>query len=122
LQLRKWEERKERASFPSAKFFGKFDFCGRISYIATKKRMQKENIIVMEFINGQELRKLATSDQLSASRVIDIATQIAEGLKAAHAKGITHRDIKSGNIMVTDSGQVKISRTKRRTQQGGATI
>jgi serine/threonine protein kinase len=48
------------------------------------------------------------SDQLSVTSVIDIASQIASGLQAAHAKGVTHRDIKSSNIMVTESSQVKI--------------
>ncbi len=64
--------------------------------------------IVMEFIEGEELKKKVASGQLSVDWVINIATQIAEGLKAAHTKGITHRDIKSSNIMVTESGQVKI--------------
>ncbi|MCA9734362.1 protein kinase, partial [candidate division KSB1 bacterium] len=60
----------------------------------------------MEYIDGQELKNLAKVANLR--KVLDYATQIAEGLKAAHAKGITHRDIKSSNIMLTESGQVKI--------------
>ncbi|RIK73809.1 hypothetical protein DCC62_16585 [candidate division KSB1 bacterium] len=68
-----------------------------------------EMFIVMEFIEGQELRKLLIdNDQLSIDNCLSYAIQIAEGLKAAHAKGIIHRDIKSGNLMVTESGQVKI--------------
>ena len=65
--------------------------------------------IVMEFIDGEELKKKVIREQLSVNCVIDIAAQIAEGLKAAHTQGITHRDIKSSNIMVTESGQVKIT-------------
>ncbi len=63
----------------------------------------------MEFVDGQELRKLLIDNyQLAIDNVLAYATQIAEGLKAAHAKGITHRDIKSSNIMVTENGQAKI--------------
>jgi tRNA A-37 threonylcarbamoyl transferase component Bud32/tetratricopeptide (TPR) repeat protein len=69
--------------------------------------------IVMEFIDGEEFRKIVGADgrpPLQINRIINIATQIAEGLKAAHAKGITHRDIKSSNIMVIprERDQVKI--------------
>ena len=68
-----------------------------------------EMFIAMEYIEGKELKQLITvNDQLTIANCFTYATQIAEGLKAAHAKGITHRDIKSGNLMVTDSGQVKI--------------
>ncbi len=72
-----------------------------------------ELFIVMEFIEGEELRKWVETfgpnvSTLPIDQIINIATQITEGLKAAHAKGITHRDIKSSNIMVTESGQVKI--------------
>ncbi len=61
--------------------------------------------LVMEYIEGKELKQLSIDNyQLS----IDYATQIAEGLQAAHNKGIVHRDIKSSNIMVSDDGKVKI--------------
>jgi len=79
-----------------------------IATIYAIEEVDGEMFIVMEFIDGQELKKKVISDQLSVNSVIDIAAQIAEGLKAAHAKGITHRDIKSSNIMLTESGQVKI--------------
>jgi non-specific serine/threonine protein kinase len=68
-----------------------------------------EMFIVMEFIDGKELKQLIIDNsQLSIDNCLSYAIQIAEGLKAAHAKGIIHRDIKSSNIMVTESGQVKI--------------
>jgi serine/threonine protein kinase/tetratricopeptide (TPR) repeat protein len=64
--------------------------------------------IVMEYIEGRELKEEVVSGNLQVASIIDIARQIAEGLQAAHKKGIVHRDIKSGNIMLTESGQVKI--------------
>ncbi len=64
--------------------------------------------IAMEFIEGQSLLEKIASGMLQVASVIDIAKQIAEGLQAAHEKGITHRDIKSANIMITEKGQVKI--------------
>ncbi len=70
-----------------------------------------EMFIVMEYIEGQELREIVGAynhTPLPMDDVFSYATQIASGLQAAHEKGITHRDIKSSNIMVTDKGQVKI--------------
>ncbi|KAA3659087.1 MAG: tetratricopeptide repeat protein [Calditrichaeota bacterium] len=60
----------------------------------------------MEYIDGEELTNLAKVENLR--KVEDYAKQIASGLQAAHEKGIVHRDIKSGNIMITKTGQVKI--------------
>ena len=64
--------------------------------------------IVMEFIDGKELKDKIKSGPISTNETINIAIQIAEGLKAAHKKGIVHRDIKSSNIMITSDGNVKI--------------
>jgi predicted Ser/Thr protein kinase len=66
--------------------------------------------IAMEFLEGRELREIvASGEPLPLERVIDIATQVADGLAFAHEHGIIHRDIKPANIMVLTNGQVKIT-------------
>ena len=64
--------------------------------------------LVMEYIEGQELRQKVKSGPLDPKVALKIAFQIARGLKAAHEKNIIHRDIKSANIMVSPNGDVKI--------------
>ncbi len=64
--------------------------------------------IVMEFIEGIELKDKVKSGTISTKELVNIAIQIADGLDAAHKKGIVHRDIKSQNIMITNEGKVKI--------------
>jgi serine/threonine protein kinase len=78
--------------------------------------------IVMEYIEGQELKELIQSGPLSSEEVIKFATQIAEGLQAAHKKGIVHRDIKSANIMITSEGKVKIMDFGLAKMHGGVQV
>ncbi len=79
-----------------------------IAHVYAIEEHDGEMFIVMEYIDGRELQKAVVCDQLPVNDVIGIAMQIAEGLKAAHAKGIVHRDIKTSNIMITKDGKVKI--------------
>jgi len=64
--------------------------------------------IVMEYVEGETLQARIKEKGKGIKQIINIAIQIAEALKAAHKKGIIHRDIKSENIMVTETGQVKV--------------
>jgi hypothetical protein len=64
--------------------------------------------IAMAFIEGQTLREKILKRPLPVEEAVDIGIQVAEGLEEAHKRGIVHRDIKSGNIMVKDDGQAKI--------------
>jgi eukaryotic-like serine/threonine-protein kinase len=64
--------------------------------------------IVSELIDGKALRDEISRGPILLKRMLDLATQIADGLAAAHEAGITHRDLKPENIMVTRSGRAKI--------------
>ena len=82
-----------------------------IATIHAIEETDDEMFIVMEYIDGQELKNIVGAyhdTPIPNKDVINYAIQIAEGLQAAHEKGIVHRDIKSANIMITDKGQVKI--------------
>src|SRR5688572_20302719 len=64
--------------------------------------------IAMECVEGVNLKTYIARHTLDTAGIADIAGQIALALEAAHAKGIVHRDIKPGNIIVTDARQVKV--------------
>jgi serine/threonine protein kinase/Tol biopolymer transport system component len=64
--------------------------------------------IAMQFVEGETLRQAIGGRPMSLESVLSISLQVADALAAAHARGIIHRDIKAGNIMVTPRGQAKV--------------
>jgi serine/threonine protein kinase len=64
--------------------------------------------IAMERLDGVTLKTVMAREDLELERLLDIARQITAALAAAHAKGVVHRDIKPGNVMVSDDGRVKV--------------
>jgi len=64
--------------------------------------------MVLELLEGQNLRERLSAAALSASKVVEYGVQISRGLAAAHEKGIVHRDLKPENLFLTKDGRVKI--------------
>ncbi len=66
------------------------------------------DILVMEFIPGRSLDRLITDGGLSEEEVRGLGAQLADGLVALHRHGLVHRDLKPGNLRLTDEGRLKI--------------
>ncbi|HZN20007.1 MAG TPA: Stk1 family PASTA domain-containing Ser/Thr kinase [Micromonosporaceae bacterium] len=70
---------------------------------------EKLPFIVMEFVNGRTLKEvLAVEGRLMPRRALEISADICAALDFSHRHGIIHRDIKPGNVMLTQNGQVKV--------------
>ena len=67
-----------------------------------------QTFLSMAYLEGETVKDKIKSRPLKLDEALDIAIQTAQGLQAAHEKGIVHRDIKSANLMATPQGQVKI--------------
>ncbi len=79
-----------------------------IAQLRTAFQFQNQLIMIMEFVEGATLEKLASDSALPVDRVLDYATQTLSALSFAHSHGVIHRDIKPANIMITTHGQVKL--------------
>src|ERR1041385_868807 len=64
--------------------------------------------VVSELITGESLRSLIDRGPIARATALDLALQLARGVAAAHAQGVVHRDLKPGNLIVTDDGTLKI--------------
>jgi serine/threonine-protein kinase len=72
--------------------------------------IEDEPYFVMEYIEGNTLTSIIAKNRtISLSDILFIGSQVSSGLHAAHQKGLVHRDIKPGNIMITPDGKVKVT-------------
>jgi len=72
--------------------------------------IEEEPFFVMEYIEGSTLTSIISKNKtISLSDILFIGAQVSNGLQAAHQKGLVHRDIKPGNIMITPDGKVKVT-------------
>ncbi len=100
------------------RFFREAEAAGRLSHpgIVTVFDMGEEPetrapYIVMEFVGGQSLDKLLAHDdhRLPVETALRLTHELAEALDCAHAQGVVHRDLKPGNILITEDGRAKIA-------------
>jgi serine/threonine-protein kinase len=70
---------------------------------------QRRSYLVMELVDGRPLDEIYSAGRLSRAALVGIVAQTADVLQAAHDQGLVHRDVKPANILVTPSGQVKVT-------------
>ena len=79
-----------------------------IVQIHTIEEDQGTCFLTMELVRGKTLSRIIPRSGLPAARFFEIAIPLADALAVAHRKGVIHRDLKPGNVMVTDDGRVKV--------------
>lgn len=78
--------------------------------------------LVMELVDGPPLARLLAAGPLDPARAMDVVAQAAEGLDAAHAAGLVHRDVKPGNLLLAPGDRVKITDFGIARAEGSASI
>jgi Protein kinase domain len=97
------------------RFYQEATAAGRLNHpnlVAVHDVVELDDIpyMVMEYVEGQTLAHLiAAEGSLSPERAVSLIVQVCRALHYAHARGVVHRDIKPGNILVDGSGQAKVS-------------
>ncbi len=79
-----------------------------IAQLRTAFEYQNQLVMIMEFVEGDTLEKRATEGPIPLNAVLNYSAQALDALSYAHSKGVTHRDIKPGNIMITSHGLIKL--------------
>lgn len=105
-------EQEFRARFRNeAQAAGRLHHPGIVSVFDVGEDPETENpYIVLEYVSGEPLNRILSKEKkLPLTRALKLAEEIARALDYAHEQGVTHRDIKPGNIMVTGDGHAKIA-------------
>ena len=79
-----------------------------ICHIYGLHEVEGVHFITMQYVEGKNVRQLVNGRPLELKSALAISLQVADALTAAHARGIIHRDIKAGNVMVTPNGTAKV--------------
>ena len=106
------EETEFRMRFMNeAQAAGRLHHAGIVSIFDVGENPENQDpYIVLEYVSGESLNRiLAREKKLPLARALKLAEEIAEALEYAHAQGVVHRDIKPGNILVTEDGHAKIA-------------
>jgi serine/threonine-protein kinase len=90
---------------------GRLHHAGIVSIFDVGENPENQDpYIVLEYVSGESLNRiLAREKKLPLKRALQLAAEIAEALDYAHEQGVVHRDIKPGNILVTEDGRAKIA-------------
>ena len=100
-----WRERFQR----EAAALSALDHPGIVKIIGSGETLDGRLYLAMELVEGCDLRRLLRTGKLNPARALDIAEKVAAVLAHAHERGIVHRDIKPGNILVGEGGVVKVA-------------
>src|SRR5579864_6431173 len=106
------EEKEFRLRFMNeAQAAGRLHHSGIVSVFDVGENPENQDpYIVLEYVAGESLNRiLAREKKLPLKEALQLAAEIAEALDYAHEQGVVHRDIKPGNILVTEDGRAKIA-------------
>ncbi len=112
-----WRQEQEEETEFRLRFLNEAQAAGRLHHAGIvsifdvgENPENKDPYIVLEYVSGESLsRIMAREKKLPLARALQLAEEIAQALDYAHAQGVVHRDIKPGNILVTEDGHAKIA-------------